>query len=520
MGRSLFSACFGTTKAVGEAEQSTSTSQPAGTSVNSQLQLGEVQKWTPAEVQQWLASVGCGEHAYNFEGMAGQDLLELSDKEVQARVTARKPAAKVTKAVQHLQRTWLQVTPAGPQPLSSSDDGTKVTILRGSASGVINVPIDSAKPSDSIKASWGPTDTSDTEAGPSQFQQNSQVPIPSRLEAELAAERAVTEALAKDLSWYQTVIDNPLAGSKSLAGSTNTSPGAGATGHTMARSASMALAAQAAATAALKHQPAPLTPVAPASPSHTTHDYTPGSFAGSVSLSRELPTPDALASRRAELDGSQPLSAGTPEASTNGQPSQDWQANAMAASRAPVAIDSTAQGSSLLTADSLEPQAMVSELAPSQPTQEQQEGQNHSERYGQQDRWRLPGLTGSDAFKPEEWQSFCTKVDTPQQPGEAVPADAIVLQDRADLAEADVNRSDSDADAAQKAYVRSLVKRFEKSVGPNWPARQSTPRGEGLDGAGKENAESLSESAADQHVGGISTSDEKYLVFTPAEHQT
>lgn len=44
----------------------------------------------------------------------------------------------------------------------------------------------------------------------------------------------------------------------------------------------------------------------------------------------------------------------------------------MAASRAPVAIDSTAQGSSLLTADSLEPQAMVSELAPSQPTQEQQ----------------------------------------------------------------------------------------------------------------------------------------------------
>lgn len=42
--------------------------------------------------------------------------------------------------------------------------------------------------------------------------------MPSRLEAELATERAVTEALAKDLSWYQTVIDNPLAGSKSLAG--------------------------------------------------------------------------------------------------------------------------------------------------------------------------------------------------------------------------------------------------------------------------------------------------------------
>lgn len=112
----------------------------------------------------------------------------------------------------------MQVTPAGPQPLSSSDDGTKVTVLRGSASGVINVPINSAKPSDSIKASWGPTDTSEIVAGPSQFEQNATVAIPSRLEAELAAERAVTEALAKDLSWYQTVIDNPLAGSKSLAG--------------------------------------------------------------------------------------------------------------------------------------------------------------------------------------------------------------------------------------------------------------------------------------------------------------
>lgn len=112
----------------------------------------------------------------------------------------------------------VQVTPAGPQPLSSSDGGTKVTILRGTASGVINVPIDSAKPSDSIKASWGPTNTSEIVAASSQFEQNASVAIPSRLEAELAAERAVTEALAKDLSWYQTVIDNPLAGSKSLAG--------------------------------------------------------------------------------------------------------------------------------------------------------------------------------------------------------------------------------------------------------------------------------------------------------------
>lgn len=113
----------------------------------------------------------------------------------------------------------MQVTPSGPQPLSSSNDGTKVTILRGNASGVINVPIDTAKPSDSIKASWGPSlDTPNAEAGPSQFERNASVPIPSPLEAELAAERAVTEALAKDLSWYQTVIDNPLAGSRSLGG--------------------------------------------------------------------------------------------------------------------------------------------------------------------------------------------------------------------------------------------------------------------------------------------------------------
>ncbi len=40
-----------------------------------------------------------------------------------------------------------------------------------------------------------------------------------------------------------------------------------------------------------------------------------------------------------------------------------------------------------------------------------------------------------------------------------MPDDAIVLQERTGLAEADVNRSQSDADAAQKEYVRSLVKR-------------------------------------------------------------
>ena len=38
-----------------------------------------------------------------------QDLLELTDSEIHARVSAKKPAAKLAKAVQHLQRSWLQV---------------------------------------------------------------------------------------------------------------------------------------------------------------------------------------------------------------------------------------------------------------------------------------------------------------------------------------------------------------------------------------------------------------------------
>lgn len=68
----------------------------------------------------------------------------------------------------------------------------------------------------------------------------------------------------------------------------------------------MALAAQAAAAAALKHQHTPLSPsgTSLASTSHSTHDYTPGSFAGTASMSRELPTPETLISRRAELDDS------------------------------------------------------------------------------------------------------------------------------------------------------------------------------------------------------------------------
>ena len=92
--------------------------------------------------------------------------------------------------------------------------------------------------------------------------------------------------------------------------STNTSPGAGGLGHTatMARSASMALAAQAAAAASLRHQ-TPLTPlsVPSPSPSHATFTYTPGSFTYSGSMSV---TPEVLKSRRAELDGTEALSAG------------------------------------------------------------------------------------------------------------------------------------------------------------------------------------------------------------------
>ena len=92
--------------------------------------------------------------------------------------------------------------------------------------------------------------------------------------------------------------------------STNTSPGAGGLGHTatMARSASMALAAQAAAAASLRHQ-TPLTPlsVPSPSPSHATFTYTPGSFTYSGSMSA---TPEVLRSRRAELDGTEALSAG------------------------------------------------------------------------------------------------------------------------------------------------------------------------------------------------------------------
>ena len=45
--------------------------------------------------------------------------------------------------------------------------------------------------------------------------------------------------------------------------------------------------------------------------------------------------------------------------------------------------------------------------------------QSGSQTYSKEDRWQLPGLTASDAFKPEDWQSFCTKVDATQQPSKS-----------------------------------------------------------------------------------------------------
>lgn len=67
-----------------------------------------------------------------------------------------------------------------------------------------------------------------------------------------------------------------------------------------------------------------------------------------------------------------------------------------------------------------------------------------------------------------------------------------------------------------------MLARFEKSVGPAWPARQATPRSGRPWEAGKENTESCSEDVAGQQVAidGTSTLAEKYLVFTPNEQQS
>ena len=62
--------------------------------------------------------------------------------------------------------------------------------------------------------------------------------------------------------------------------------------------------------------------------------------------------------------------AGTPEALTMHPPNQDWPDSLAAASTVPSAPDNSAQGL-LLTADSLEPQAMVDTPAEGQGMQEQ-----------------------------------------------------------------------------------------------------------------------------------------------------
>lgn len=67
-----------------------------------------------------------------------------------------------------------------------------------------------------------------------------------------------------------------------------------------------------------------------------------------------------------------------------------------------------------------------------------------------------------------------------------------------------------------------LLARFEKSVGPAWPARQATPRSARPYEAGKENSETCSRDVAGQQVAisGTSTLAEKYLVFTLNEQQS
>lgn len=71
---------------------------------------------------------------------------------------------------------------------------------------------------------------------------------------------------------------------------------------------------------------------------------------------------------------------------------------------------------------------LVFRLDQRQPHNGMQVVQSGSQRYRKQDRWQLPGLTVSDAFKPEDWQNFCTKVDAVQQPGAAPLRDHASLQ--------------------------------------------------------------------------------------------
>lgn len=70
--------------------------------------------------------------------------------------------------------------------------------------------------------------------------------------------------------------------------------------------------------------------------------------------------------------------------------------------------------------------------------------------------------------------------------------------------------------------IAVLLARFEKSVGPAWPARLATPRIGRSGEAGKENTEAFCRDVAAQQVtiDGISTSAENQLVFTPDGQQS
>ncbi len=72
------------------------------------------------------------------------------------------------------------------------------------------------------------------------------------------------------------------------------------------------------------------------------------------------------------------------------------------------------------------------------------------------------------------------------------------------------------APAVMCMLTKLMFCRFEKSVGPSWPARIATPRGEGLGQAGKENSASMLGDSADQNGKQSSISAEQYLEFTPA----
>ena len=65
-----------------------------------------------------------------------------------------------------------------------------------------------------------------------------------------------------------------------------------------------------------------------------------------------------------------------------------------------------------------------------------------------------------------------------------------------------------------------LLARFEKSVGPAWPARQATPRFGRSGEAGKENTETRDVAGQQVAIDGTIPSAEKYLVFTPNGQQS